>query len=177
GYGLATAIFWDEVSPSVKPFDPENLLIFATGPLCGTPVPGSARVVVAGRSPSTYPRFSYTRSNIGGEWGPNLKYSGYDAIVVKGKASEPVYLWINDGNVEFRRATKLWGLDAYTVQDKIKAEVGQNEASVAAIGKAGENMVSFACIIHRRGHAAGQGGFGAIMGSKNLKAIAVYGRR
>ncbi|RLI26984.1 MAG: hypothetical protein DRO52_01450 [Candidatus Hecatellales archaeon] len=177
GIGFADKIYWDEARPDMDPFDPESLLFFTVGPLTGTLVPGSARTIVAGKSPITYPRPAYTRSSFGGEWGPELKFAGYDCLVIKGKAEKPVYLWIQDDNVEIRDATRIWGADAYATQDLVKREVGDERAQVVAIGPAGEKLVRFACIIHRRARAAGQGGFGAVMGSKNLKAIAVRGTK
>lgn len=175
GIGLADKIFWDEVSPETGAFDPENLLFFTTGPLTGTLVPGAARTIVAGRSPMTYPGEAYTRSSMGGEWGPELKFAGYDALVIKGKAEKPVYLFIHDEYIDIKDAGKFWGMDSYTVQDAIRKELGSERIQIATIGPGGEKLVRFACIIHRRGRAAGQGGFGAVMGSKNLKAIAVRG--
>jgi len=176
GEGLAAKIYFDEVSPEIKPFDPENRLIFATGPLTGALVPGGARTSVVGKGPYPYPE-GFTTSNFGGEWGPQLRYAGCDILIIQGKASEPVYLWIKDGAVEIKSAKKVWGLKTFEAQDKIREEIDDKDAQIITIGPAGERLVRYACILHRSGHAAGQGGFGAVMGSKNLKAIAVRGTK
>ena len=175
GLGIGYKVMWDEVSPDVSPFDPENKIIFATGPLTGTEAPTAARVLVVSKSPQVYPKPLSTQSSLGGPWGPELKFAGYDAIIVEGKADSPVYLFIHDDKVEIKDASSLWGMDSFATQEEIKKELGDYQIKVIGIGPAGENLVRFACIIHETGHAAGQGGFGAVMGSKNLKAIAVRG--
>ena len=166
----------DEVSQDVLPFDPKNKIVFATGPLTGTEAPASARAMVVSKSPQVFPKPLSTHSAFGGSWGPELKFAGYDAVIVEGRADRPVYIRINDEKVEIRDASSLWGLDSFVTQEQIKKELADLQIKVICIGPAGENLVRFACILHDTGHAAGQGGFGAVMGSKNLKAIAVRGK-
>jgi aldehyde:ferredoxin oxidoreductase len=174
GRGLGAKICWDEVPPEVGAFDPKNRIIFATGPLQGTLAPTSGRFMVLGKAPQTGPVESFTRSGIGGHFAPELKWAGYDAIVIQGKASKPVYLWIADQKVQILDAHHLWGLDTYQTQQMIWKLHG-NKTRVMVIGKAGENRSRIACILTDSGDASGQGGFGGVMGSKNLKAIAVHG--
>jgi aldehyde:ferredoxin oxidoreductase len=174
GRGLGAKICWDEVPPEVGAFDPENRLIFATGPLQGTLAPTSGRFMVLGKSPQTAPRESFCRSGVGGHFAPELKWAGYDALIIQGKASKPVYLWITEGKAEILDATRLWGLDTYQTQQMIWKLHG-NKTRVMVIGRAGENRSRIACILTDSGDASGQGGFGGVMGSKNLKAIAVRG--
>jgi len=176
GVGMGYKVMWDEVSPDVLPFDPENKMVFAASPLTGTEAPTSARALVVSKSPQVYPQPLSTHSAFGGPWSPELKFAGYDAIIIEGKADSPVYIWIHDEEVEIREAAWLWGLDSFVTQQEIKKELGDLQIKVICIGPAGENLVRFACILHETGHAAGQGGFGAVMGSKNLKAIAVRGK-
>ncbi|MBO8158747.1 aldehyde ferredoxin oxidoreductase family protein [Thermosyntropha sp.] len=169
--GLGTKIFCDEVDPKVDPLSEENKIIFMTGPLTGTLASSAGRynVVTKGVLNGTI-----AASNSGGSFGPELKYAGYDGVIIEGKAKEPVYLWINDDKVELRSASHIWGTDVVTTTDTIKAETDE-EAKVACIGPAGENLVKFACIMNEYNRAAGRSGVGAVMGSKNLKAIAVRG--
>ena len=174
GRGLGAKICWDEVPPEVGAFDPENRLIFATGPLQGTLAPTSGRFMVLGKSPQTAPTESFCRSGVGGHWAPELKWAGYDALIIYGKASKPVYLWITDGKAEILDASRLWGLDTYRTQQMIW-KLHSNKTRMMVIGRAGENRSRIACILTDSGDASGQGGFGGVMGSKNLKAIAVRG--
>jgi len=174
GRGLGAKICWDEVPPEVAAFDPENRLVFATGPLQGTLAPTSGRFMVLGKSPQSAPTESFCRSGVGGHWAPELKWAGYDGLVIHGKSSKPVYLWITDGKPEILDASRLWGLDTYRAQQMIWKLHGNN-TRVMVIGKAGENRSRIACILTDSGDASGQGGFGGVMGSKNLKAIAVRG--
>jgi aldehyde:ferredoxin oxidoreductase len=174
GRGLGAKICWDEVSSQVGAFDPENRLVLATGPLQGTLAPSSGRLTVVGKSPQTGPIESFARSGVGGHFAPELKWAGYDAIIIQGKAPKPVYLWITDQKAEILDATGLWGLDTYQAQQMIWKLHG-DKTRVMVIGKAGENRSRIACILTDTGDAAGQGGFGGVMGSKNLKAIAVRG--
>lgn len=169
--GLGTKIFCDEVDPKVEPLSEENKVIFMTGPLTGTLASSGSRynVVTKGVLNGTI-----AASNSGGSFGPELKYAGYDGIIIEGKAKEPVYLWINDEHVELRSASHLWGADVVTTVDTIKAETDE-EAKVACIGPAGENLVKFACIMNEYNRAAGRSGVGAVLGFKQLKAIAVRG--
>ena len=174
GRGLGAKICWDEVPPEIGAFDPENRLIFATGPLQGTMAPTSGRFKVLGKSPQAGPTESFCRSGVGGHWAPELKWAGYDALVIHGKSPKPVYLWITDQKTEILDATRLWGLDTYQTQQMIWKLHG-HQTRVMVIGKAGENRSRIACILTDSGDASGQGGFGGVMGSKNLKAIAVRG--
>ena len=146
-----------------------------TGPLTGTPAPGSGRVEVMGVAPQTYPRPRYTRSGMGGWFGPELKFAGFDGIVIQGKAEKPVYLWICDGEADIVSAEKLWGLGYYDTIAKLRKEIGDEKVQIAAIGPAGEKLSRIASIQTGNESAAGQGGFGGVMGSKNLKAIVVRG--
>ena len=168
--GINVKILYDEIPPGTDPLDPDSPLIFGMGPLCGTPVPAS-RVEVTAKSPETGFLGS---SNFGGFFGPELKFAGYDHIVISGKADKPVYLWIYNDEVEIRDASHLWGKDTYQTQEIIHSEIDP-DVQVACIGPAGENLVSFATIQHQLKHATGRTGLGAVMGSKNLKAIVVRG--
>ncbi len=174
GRGLGAKICWDEVSSDVGAFDPENRLVFATGPLQGTLAPSSGRLTVVGKSPQTGPTESFVRSSAGGHFAPELKWAGYDALVVYGKASKPVYLHITDQKAEILDAADLWGLDVYQTQQMIWKLHGDKTRAMV-IGKAGENRSRIASILTDTGNAACQGGFGGVMGSKNLKAIAIRG--
>ncbi|HUT83357.1 MAG TPA: aldehyde ferredoxin oxidoreductase N-terminal domain-containing protein [Thermodesulfobacteriota bacterium] len=170
GRGIGAKIYWDEVSPKAKAFDPENRLIFANGPLAGFAGLAGSRWQVCGKSPAATPElFSY--ANFGGSWGAWLKFAGYDAIVIQGKSDKPVYIWIEDGNAEIRDASFLWGKGAIEVRETLKGMLGR-EMRVAAIGPAGDTMAVMANII-ADDDSSGSGGFGAVMGSKKLKAIAV----
>ncbi|MEM2926358.1 MAG: aldehyde ferredoxin oxidoreductase N-terminal domain-containing protein [Candidatus Bathyarchaeia archaeon] len=175
GRGIAARIAWEELKPGIDAFDPENRLIFMTGPLTGTLAPSSGRTIVCSVSPRIYPKPWYTRSTFGGYWGPELKYSGFDGIVIQGASDRPVYIWIEDGRAEILDAKELWGKGAYATQMTLKRIHG-DEAQVACIGPAGENLVRFSTIEHNLTNAAGQVGFGAVMGSKRLKAIALRGK-
>jgi len=163
-----------EMSPGIDPFAPENVIVFAASILTGTPCPGFSRHAIITKSPLTG---AIADSQAGGFWGPELKFAGFDAIVVKGRASEPVYLWINDGGVEIRSASHLWGKLTGETQNAIREELGDNRIRVLTIGPAGERLVRFACILNECKHANGRLGMGAVMGSKNLKAIAVRGKK
>ena len=174
GRGLGAWYAWKELPPGIDGFDEENRLMFLTGPLTGTLAPTSGRFEVCGIAPQAYPRPHYTRSNVGGHWGPTLKYAGYDGVIVQGRAARPSYLWIEDGRAEVRDAGDLWGLDTFETQQQLKAQTGF-DTEVMCIGPSGENLVRIAVIQSSLENAAGQGGFGAVMGSKNLKAVAVRG--
>lgn len=174
GRGLGAKICWDEVPPEVGAFDPENRIIFATGPLQGTLAPTSGRFMVLGKAAQTAPTESFCRSGVGGHWAPELKWAGYDALIVQGKSEKPVYLWITDHKAEILDASRLWGLDTYQTQQMIWKLHGP-KTRVMVIGRAGETRSRIACILTDSGDASGQGGYGGVMGSKNLKAIAVRG--
>ena len=172
GRGIAAKIYWDEVPPETRPFDPENRLIFITGPLAGFPGLAGSRWQICGKSPFTTAE-SFTYANLGGSWGANLKFAGYDGVVIQGKADKPVYVLVQDGTVEIKDASFLWGKSTIETQEILKGIHGR-ETRVAAIGPAGENVASIAVVLADE-DATGSGGFGAVMGSKNLKAIAVQG--
>lgn len=173
GLGTNARILWDRVPPETDPYSPDNLLIFAPGLLVGTPAPGANRTIVSTFSPQT--RF-LGYSMMGGFWGPELKHAGYDKLIVRGRSPKPVYLWIRDDRVEIRDATHLSGLGSNETADRIRAELGEPRAQVAAIGLAGENRVFFASIEHGRSSAS-RLGLGGVMGSKGLKAVAVRGTK
>jgi aldehyde:ferredoxin oxidoreductase len=172
GSGLAAKIIYDEMPKDVEPFNPDALLIFSTGPLTGTPVPSSGRISVCAKSPLGI----WGESHAGGLFGQYLKKAGFDSIVISGMAKTPTYLWVNDGAVTFMKAEKMWGRDVYETYETIKKEIKENNVKIAAIGPAGENRVNYASIIFDVGKA-GRAGMGAVMGSKNLKAIAVKGTK
>lgn len=169
--GLGTKIMTDEVDPKVDPLSPENKLIFVPGPLTGTFAPSAGRYTVVTKGALTG---AIASANSGGTWGPALKFAGYDAVIIEGAAPKPVYLWIKNAKVEIRDASRLWGKDVPETSDAIRAET-DDDAKIACIGPAGENRVLFACIMNDLHRAAGRSGVGAVMGSKNLKAIAVVG--
>ncbi len=169
--GLGSRILSDEIDPKIDPLSADNKLIFATGPLSGTNAPASGHFDVVTKGPLTG---TIAASSSGGIFGPMLKYAGYDLIIFEGKAKNPVYLWINDDKVELRDATALWGKIVPEATEAIRAAT-DDEASVALIGPAGERQVLFANIMNECGRAAGRTGVGAVMGSKNLKAVAVRG--
>lgn len=174
GRGLGVRMLYDELKPKTDPLKPENKLMFMTGPLEGTYVPTAGRFHVVTKSPLTG---GIGDSNCGGDWGPELRFAGYDGIIFEGKSPKPVYLWIHNGSIEFKSATKLWGKGVWDTEDLIREEIGDKNAKIASIGPAGENLVLIAGIINRKHRAAGRAGVGAVMGSKNLKAIAVKGNK
>lgn len=172
GTSLAARILYEHLTPDLDPLSPEAPLLFMTGPMTGTSGPTTGRFVICGKSPATG---LWAESNIGGFWGPELRKAGYDGLWVTGKASAPVYLWLDGSRLEVRPAAHLWGQNTYTTQDKVKEEIGETSARVCVIGPAGERGVLFASILCDHGRMAGRTGMGAAMGSKNLKAIAVHG--
>lgn len=174
GRAMAAQIAWDELPPTARVFDPENIIIIATGPLTGTLSPTGGRTIMTTLSPRIYPHPWYTHSTLGGWFGPALKYAGFDAVIVKGKAEKPVYLEVNDGKARLKYAGSLWGKDARETQLELKKQYG-DRAQVLTIGPAGENLVRFATVQHSEENAAGHSGFGAVWGSKNFKAIVVVG--
>jgi aldehyde:ferredoxin oxidoreductase len=171
GRGLGVEILFRELPSGINSLSPENKLIFATGPLTGTGAPTSGRYSVTTRSPLTGTVFD---SNSGGHFGVQLKRSGWDAVVFEGRAEKPSYIWIHDDATEMRNANHIWGLNTHATEDAIRSET-HKEAKVACIGPAGERQVLISSIINDKHRAAGRGGVGAVMGSKNLKAIAVLG--
>jgi aldehyde:ferredoxin oxidoreductase len=174
GRALAARLAWDEIPAGIDAYDPANRIIITTGPLTGTLSPTSGRTVMSSVSPRTYPLPWYTHSTLGGWFGPQLKYAGFDAIVVRGKADAPVYLEILDDVARLVDARELWGRGAREIQIRFKEQLGE-KTEVLTIGPAGENLVRFATVQHAEENAAGHSGFGAVWGSKNLKAITVRG--
>ncbi len=173
GLGTNAKILWDRVGPEVQPFDPENLLIFSAGLFGGTPAPGANRTIVSTISPQTG---LMAFSMMGGFFSPELKYAGYDKVIIRGKSPDLVYLYINNDKVEIRDASHLRGKGAVETQELIKQELKEPNAHVAAIGAAGENRVYFASIEQGRSSCS-RAGIGAVMGDKGLKAIAVRGTK
>ena len=172
GASLAARILYSSLTPELDPLSTEAPLLFMMGPMTGTSGPTTGRFVVCGKGPATG---LWTESNIGGFWGPELRAAGYDGLWITGKAKEPVFLWLDGNTLEIHDATHLWGMNTYTTQEKVKEEIGQTSARVCVIGPAGENQVLFASIMCDHGRMSGRTGMGAVMGSKNLKAIAVHG--
>ena len=173
GLGTNAKILWDRVPPDADAFSPENLLIFGAGLLCGTPATGSNRTIVTTLSPQTK---LMAFSMMGGFWAPELKYAGYDKVILRGKSPDLVYLWIHDDKVEIRDASHLQGKGALETAELIRQELDEPRAQVCAIGLAGENRVYFASIEQGRSSAS-RGGIGAVMGDKKVKAIAVRGTK
>jgi aldehyde:ferredoxin oxidoreductase len=172
GRAMIAYLLLRDLVPGTHPLNPENLLIFAPGIMQGTNLPGSGRHAVGGKSPLTG---AIASAEAGGWWGHEFKRAGYDALVVRGRAESPVYLWVKNGEVEIRPAGHLWGLKTYPAQEAIREELGDAKARVAQIGPAGENVVLYSAVMHDVNRAAGRNGLGALMGSKNLKAVAVRG--
>ncbi|GFO69492.1 aldehyde ferredoxin oxidoreductase [Geomonas limicola] len=183
GQGLGIKILWDRLKrPGVDALSPENPLLFMPGPFSGLPVPSSSRTCVVTKSPITAPRKSdhshastVTYSNMGGFFGPEIRFAGYDGIVITGKAPALSYLVIDDAKVEIRDAGKFKGMRTDAFDRAILEELGDRKFKTVYIGPAGENLVPYSSILHTAGRAAGRGGSGCVMGSKNLKAIAVRG--
>jgi aldehyde:ferredoxin oxidoreductase len=173
GRALIAYYLLKEMKPKVDPLGPENKLIFATGILTGAPFSGSGRNSVGAKSPLTG---AYGDAEVGGFWGAELKHAGFDAVIVEGKAKNPVYLWVYDGQAEIKDAKYLWGKEIGQSQELIRKELQDQTIRTAQIGPAGERLVRYACVINDLKHAAGRSGMGAVMGSKNLKAIAAKGR-
>jgi aldehyde:ferredoxin oxidoreductase len=174
GAGLAAEILRREIPEKIDPLSPENLVIFATGPFQGPSVPGGAKFSVAGISPQTG---TYADTAAGANWGPAIKDAGYDVVILEGKSDKPVYLQIVDHDVQIKDAAAVWGKDTVASIDAIRAECGDDKLSVATIGPAGERLVAIACIAVDKHSFAGRCGLGAIMGSKNIKAVAVRGTK
>ena len=173
GRGLGAHTIFQEVPPKCDPLGDDNKLVFACGPLTGTDFPGSGRFTVSAKSPLTGTIFD---ANAGGTWGVRLKGCGYDRLIIEGKANAPVFLAIKDGKVSLEEAGDLWGKDTSETTESLTGRFGK-DASVACIGRAGENQVRFATIIYDGHRALGRGGLGAVMGAKKLKAILVSGKQ
>lgn len=174
GAGFIAYYLWKELAPGVDALGPDNKLIFALGPVSGIQLPGSARHCVGAKSPLTG---GLIKSEVGGFWAAEFKRTGYDALIVEGKAEKPVYIFIQDGDVSIKDATHLWGKNTKETQETIRAELGDDRIAACLIGPAGENLVHYACVMSGLHDAAGRGGAGAVMGSKNLKAVAARGHK
>ena len=171
GSGLAASILFDRFDPAIDAFHPESPLVFMTGLLTGVPVPCGCRVSVCAQSPLGH----WGEANAGGYWGPELKFTGFDGIILAGKAKEPSYLWVTSKGAELRSAKDIWGKGVFETTAKIIGETDP-KAQVAAIGPAGENRVRFASIVSERTYQASRMGMGAVMGSKKLKAVVILGQ-
>ncbi|MDP1982043.1 MAG: aldehyde ferredoxin oxidoreductase family protein, partial [Sulfuritalea sp.] len=172
--GLATKYFVEEVDPMVDPLSPDNKMIMATGPLTGTPVSTGGRYSVITKGPLTG---AIACSNSGGYFGAELKFAGWDMVIFEGKSAKPVYLSIEDDKVELKDAAHLWGKTTWETEEIIKKSHQDPQVRVSSIGRAGENGVLFACVVNDLHRAAGRSGVGAVMGSKNLKAVAIRGTK
>jgi len=170
--GINSKILWNSLKAGIDPLGPENVLIFGAGALTGTFAPTSGRTTITCKSPATH---LYLKTNVGGHWGTELKFAGYNFLVIHGVAAAPVYLWIEDEKIEIRDAKHLWGKNVRETTELLKQEVGDTSAEVAVIGQGGENLVVFAAIMISVYNAAARGGAGAVMGSKRLKAVVVRG--
>lgn len=184
GRGMGMKILWDTLKrPGIDALSPEVPLMFLPGPFSGLPIPSASRTCIVTKSPCTspidsdYPSAStISYSNMGGFLGPEIRFAGYDGVVVTGKASSPVYVVIDDDNIEIRDAGKFWGMKTDAFDKKFLEELGDRRFRTCYIGPAGENLVSYACVLHTAARAAGRG-VGCVMGAKNLKAIAVKGSK
>ena len=174
GAGFIAYYLLHDVKPGIDPLGPDNNLVFAVGPLTGLTLGGCARHTVGAKSPLTG---GIAKSEVGEYWGAQFKRAGFDALIVEGKAKKPVYLWIHNGEVEIKGAGHLWGKTTKDTQATIRSDLGDPKIRMAMIGPGGENQVKYACIMHGLYDAAGRGGMGAVMGAKNLKAVAVRGDR
>ena len=170
--GLATKYLWENMDPMADPMGPDNVLIFATGPLTGTMASTSGRYAVVTKGPLTG---AIACSNSGGKFGAELKYAGYDLVIIEGRSETPVYLTVFDDEVQLRPADEIWGTTVWNTEEWIKARHQNPQIKVASIGVAGEQGVRYACVVNDLHRAAGRSGVGAVMGSKNLKAIAARG--
>ncbi|MCX8152837.1 MAG: aldehyde ferredoxin oxidoreductase family protein [Candidatus Bathyarchaeota archaeon] len=171
GRGFAAKILWDRIKPGTDPLSPENKLIFAAGPLTGIGLPNSGKFVVAAKSPLTG---GYGDGNIGSNVAVQMRRAGYDAVIIEGKAEKPVILYVKAKTVEFVDAKEFWGLSTFETEAQLKRVYGHS-AGIVSIGPAGENLVKFATLISQEGRSGGRPGIGAVMGSKNLKAVVFEG--
>jgi len=172
GRGWGARLIWNEIPAHTDPLGPKNKLIIATGPLSGLLIPGAGKTSFAAISPATG---YYGDSNVGGMFCTELKQAGFDALILEGKSDKPVYLWVEDGEVEMRNAEDYWGTGSLDTENSLKKDLGDKLIRVATIGQAGEKLVNFACVTCDYGRQAGRTGMGAVMGSKKVKAIAVRG--
>src|SRR5271157_802053 len=171
GYGIGARILYSRQKSGIDPLGPDNILGLITGPLTGVPIPAATRYVVVAKSPLTG---GWGESNSGGDFGPYLKFAGFDGVFFTGVSPEPVYLLIDEGKAQLKDAGRLWGKDTYETEDLLMAEYGK-QSRVACIGPAGEKLALISCIITDHGSAAGRSGLGAVMGSKKLKAVVARG--
>ena len=174
GEGFVAYYLLKELKPNIDPLGPENKLIYATGPITGVSIAGAGRNSIGAKSPLTN---GFGEAEVGGYWGPELKKAGFDAIIVEGKAKSPIFIWIKNGNVEIRDASHIWGKTTGEAQKIIKEELNNKLVHISQIGPGGENLVRYACVINDLRSAAGRTGMGAVMGSKNLKAVVVRGNK
>ena len=172
GSGLTARLLYDKLTKSIDPLGPENPLLYMTGPLVGTSMPSAGRCTVSARSPLTG---FWGESNTGGFIGPELRFAGYDGLYITGKSAEPCWISIRDKQVKIHPADDLWGQDTYQTQESVRVFLNDPKTRISCIGSAGENLVKMASIINDHGRAAGRTGLGAVMGSKNLKAVAFRG--
>jgi len=172
GSGLAARLLYDRIKLETDPLGPENPLLFLAGPIVGTSMPSAGRMAVCARSPLTG---FWGESNTGGFIGPEMRFAGFDGVLLNGRSEEPCWISVIDGQVQFHEADSLWGQDSYQTQETIRELLGDPKVRVACIGPAGENLVKMAAIMNDHGRAAGRTGMGAVMGSKNLKAVAFRG--
>ena len=172
GGALASYYMLKEIAPGCDPLGPENVLVFAASVVTGAPLSGFSRYTVAAKSPLTG---GFGESEAGGYFGPEMKFAGFDAVVFKGKAPKPCYLWLHHGEAELRDAADIWGLTNGQAKDRLAEELGDSKIRVASIGKAGENLCLMGNVINELAHANGRTGMGAVMGSKNLKAVVARG--
>jgi len=172
GAGFIAYFLFKELKQGIDALSPDNKLIFALGPISGLLLPGAARNCIGAKSPMSG---GIAKSECGGFWAAELKRAGFDAIIVEGKADKPVYLWVHDGEAMIRDAAHIWGKTTMETEETIREELGDVKIHMAMIGPAGENLVRYACIMEGCKDAGGRGGLGAVMGSKNLKAVAVRG--
>ncbi|MCL5935619.1 MAG: aldehyde ferredoxin oxidoreductase, partial [Firmicutes bacterium] len=174
GRGLNARVLYADLEEGIDPLGDENVICFGAGLLTGTPAPSSGRYNVSALSPATG---FFGDANSGGFWGPELKFAGFDQVVVRGRSRTPVYLFINNDQISVRDAGHLWGKDVWEAERALKAETGDSGIQIAGIGPAGENLVPFAAVINNLARAAGRTGMGAVMGAKKLKAVVVRGTR
>lgn len=171
--GINAKLLWDYIrKPGIDPLSSENVLIFGVGTLTGTTAPSSGRTTITCNGPITN---LYLKTNMGGHWGAELKFAGYDHLVLHGASENPVYLWIHNDDIEIGDATHLWGMDVRETDETLKNELGDKGVRIAYVGPAGENLSNIAAVMNSVYHSAARGGVGAVMGSKKLKAIAVRG--
>lgn len=173
GSAFASYYLLKYLKPGTDPLSEDNVLVFACSVVCGAPLSGFNRFTVAAKSPHTG---AFGEAEAGGYWAPELKFAGFDAIIIRGRAPKPVYIWIHEGGVEIRDAASIWGTDNWETLERLRQELNEKRVRVVSIGPAGEKMVPFACVQNDLEHFNGRTGMGAVMGSKNLKAIAVRGK-